>query len=175
MPRDPRGEGGGVSVTISTSGVNHQGYKQDLINIAMLTLRNIIDDDCRSWLQGGEVNNFDVFTQNLVDNGVVGHGSITTTQTNTTINAVTNPPDAPGLSIVINDSGAFYNSGASTDNEKIPGGTLAADVFILLHEYAHLNRVPGFENDAGDSGAGRRNNNRVEEHCSKTLGKEVLR
>ena len=172
---DGGGGGTGTRITITTSGVTHSGVKQGIIDLAMVTLENVIDPDCRKWLEDGEVHDFAAFSCTLLKSGAVGHGTVTTTEPNSIANAVTNPTDAPGFAIVINDSGAFFSSGATTDNGKISGGTLKAEVFLLLHEYAHLNKVSGFENDAGDSNAGKRNNDRVEEHCSKTLKKRVLK
>jgi hypothetical protein len=173
-----QGKGGAVKglgkVTITTSGVNRNGPREDEINIALETLDNIVDPDCRAWLQGGVFGNLDTEISEIVQNGVVGHGSISTNQPDTVVNAVTNPGDAPGFAIVINDNGAFYNSSVATDNGNITGGDLKADIFILLHELGHLNQIPGFLDDSQSSANGKTNNITVEQKCSKTLAKQVL-
>ena len=165
----PQGGGGVITVT----GANRSGWQEDVITLDILTLENSIDPDCESWLDTGAVNNFATFVGRLLtgnnDNPLIGHGSITTTQPNTTVNAVTAPSTAPGFSIVVNDNGAFFNNSSSTDSGKITGGTLRAQVFILLHEFGHANVVPGFQNDANNLAAGNANNLLVEQHCSKTL------
>jgi hypothetical protein len=166
--------GGSRSVVIATQGVTRDGEKQKMITLAMLTLGNIIDPDCQNWLQSGEVNDFAAFSNNLINYGLVGHGGITTSEPGATVNALTNPVDAPGFLIVINDSGAFFNAGGFTDNGRISGATLKAQVFLLLHEYAHANLVPGFKSDKDDPEAGKTNNIQIEKNCGKTLARPVL-
>jgi hypothetical protein len=73
------------------------------------------------------------------------------------------------MAIVVNNSGAFFNGSGTTDNGKIAGGTPAAEVFILIHELAHLNNVPGFIPDANSKQAGINNNLMIDQHCSKAI------
>ncbi len=52
----------------------------------------------------------------------------------------------------------------------IPGGTSKAQVFVILHELAHAVSAKGFEDDFRNSDAGKRNDDRINDHCRKTLG-----
>ena len=81
------------------------------------------------------------------------------------INGVTGAA-VPALAIVVNDGGAFFNGSGTTDNGKISGNSLKAQVFILIHELAHANSVPKFASDANSLAAGAANNQMIEDHCS---------
>ena len=168
-PDGPQPQGGGNDVVIRTSGVNRNGIKQEIIGVAVDSLLAGIDPECKKWLETGVTKDFGVYVSAL--SSVIGHGVISTSEPGSVVNALTSPNDAPGFSIVINDNGAFFNRNEKTDNNKIAGGTLKAQVFILLHEFAHSNEVPGFRSDAGKPENGWLNNKDVESHCSKTLAK----
>lgn len=135
-----------------------------------------IDGDCQRWLQGGASNNFAEYVNQI--RTLTGHGQIHTSAKDAYVNAVTSPKDAQGFVIVINDDRAFFRGGAyfdnkcqefTTNNGRIAGGTFAAKVFILLHECAHSNDVPGFGSNANDPAAVKRNNDRVSTNCDRTL------
>jgi hypothetical protein len=167
------GTGGGK---IKTSGVKRTGREQTRINAVLDWIDRNIDENCRRWLQTGSVKSVSDYIQAVQP--YVGHGSITSSAPGTYVNAVTAPEDAPGYAIVVNDSGAFFRGIVivdgqqqllTTNNGRINGGSVEAQVFIMLHEFDHSNTVPGFESDAGDLAAGQRNNNRVDSHCGQTL------
>jgi len=162
----------GGTGTITVIGAYNLGIKQDLINLAVQTLKHNIDSTCEAWLETGFVKDIDKFISDLVDNALIGHGTITTTTQGQTINAVTSPAPAPGFSIVINDNGAFFSPSVTTDTGNISGGSPLAQAFILLHEFAHANIVPGFLNDANNAGFGALNNTTIEQQCAGTLSKK---
>jgi hypothetical protein len=71
--------------------------------------------------------------------------------------------------VVINDNGAFFNSGVKTDQGKISGGTVKAGIFILLRELGHLLGAPNFQSDRNSNQAGASNDSLVEQNCAATL------
>ena len=70
---------------------------------------------------------------------------------------------------MINDGGAFFNDSGTTDNGKISGNSLKAQVFILIHEFAHSNLVPKFASDANWLATGVANDQMIEDHRSRLL------
>jgi hypothetical protein len=44
-------------------------------------------------------------------------------------------------------------------------------LFVLLHEIAHVNGTVGFVRNDGDPTVNSQNNDKVWEHCSKAIGK----
>ncbi len=131
---------------ITTSNVSTEGPNEQVIDAAAQSLVAFIDPNCLSWLQSGGVN-LGQEVSGLLGYGLIGHGTITTTQPNSVVNAVEGPSDAPGFAIVINDNGAFFNKNVTTDVGQLQGNTIAARIFILIHELAHSMEVPGFVPD----------------------------
>ncbi|MCX6620681.1 MAG: hypothetical protein NTY38_06315 [Acidobacteria bacterium] len=78
--------------------------------------------------------------------------------------------DAIGaFAIMVNDNGAFFSAGGSTNNGKVTGATSAARSFILLHELAHSLDVSGFQPDYQNAPAGKANNNLINDNCERTF------
>lgn len=88
----------------------------------------------------------------------------------------------PGLSIVVNASGAFFYGGSVVrlpDAEQditaagIQGNTEMGRLFILLHEFGHLVKANGFlsEGRAGSISdeTEKLNNAHIWQHCKKTV------
>jgi RHS repeat-associated protein len=166
-PQNQSTGAGKGSVAVTTRNVTNTGPNEDAITAAVLSLETFIDPSCQNWLQSGGVN-LDAYIGDLLGNGLIGHGTITTTQANSVVNAITSPSDAPGVAIVINDSGAFFNGAVTTDRGKLQGNTAAAQIFILIHELAHSMGVPGFLDDSGSQQAVNNNDIQIEQQCSKT-------
>jgi len=171
-----KGGGGGypegAAGVVTASNLSRSGVNEAKIERVMTDLEDNIDPDCASWLLGNPVfkgTTIQSMTQDAINNGSVGHGVLTNANPNLMTNAVTNLPNNLNLAIIINDNGAFFHSGMTTDNGNISGGTGLAQVFILLHEYAHLLQVPGFLDDATSTDNGIANNNMVQANCAKTL------
>jgi hypothetical protein len=135
-----------------------------------------IDANCLRWHETGSVKNFRTFVTDGRD--YIGYGEITATAANSYVNAVASPPDAAGYAIGISEDNAFYRGITyingrqqflTTNNGRIAGGTFAAQVFILLHGFRHVNTIPGFRSDANDLGAGIASNNVVDRECARTI------
>jgi hypothetical protein len=62
-----------------------------------------------------------------------------------------------------------WSSKETTDNGYIHGNTPAAQVFILIHELAHLGEVPGFVPDAKSQQAGIDNNVLIDQNCGAAI------
>lgn len=74
---------------------------------------------------------------------------------------------APGnAAIVVNNNGAFFNSGYTLDQGKIQGGTAEADVFVLLHELGHGLGASRFQSDYNNKSAGTANDLNVQMFAS---------
>lgn len=79
------------------------------------------------------------------------------------------------FALTFNDNGAFFHatdpsSGGEFRDGPYLGGTVQAQVRILVHELAHLVAVPGFQSDFGNDIAQRNNDRQVGEHCGSLVG-----
>ena len=104
----------------------------------------------------------------------VGVGDFSSPTTNAI--AFANAPGLPpGALLTVNLNGAFFSNKVTTGYKgDIGGGSLLAEVFILLHELGHLTNAAGFQ--PGDGGstpqaiANQNSNNKlVEQECAGTL------
>jgi hypothetical protein len=159
---------GGSSGNITTSNVSSEGPNEQAIDAAAQSLVAFIDPNRLSWLQSGG-GNLGQYVSALLGYGLIGHGTITTTQPNSVVNAVEGPSDAPGFAIVINDNGAFFNKNVTTDIGQLQGNTIAARIFILIHEFAHSMEVPGFVPDGSSQALVNQNDQLIQKNCSKTI------
>ena len=130
-----------------------------------------IDPNCEAWLLGTQPpgTTLQSITAMALMYNSVGHGVLTNSNPNLVTNAVTGMPNNMNLAIIINDNGAFFNSGVTTDNGLIAGNTAQAQIFILLHEYAHLLGAAGFKDDADSMDAGKKNNLLIQQKCATTI------
>jgi RHS repeat-associated protein len=168
-------EGGGGIVTVTNA--SRTGVNEAVIERRMTDLEDNIDPGCASWLFGNQPSgDIASITNEAITNGSVGHGILTNSVPNSVTNAVTGAPNALGLAIIINDNGAFFNSAVTTDNTKLAGGTQQAQIFLLLHEYAHLLGAPGFQDDANPNATNATNaannatnNTTIEQKCQTTI------
>jgi len=74
-------------------------------------------------------------------------------------------------SITVNSNGAFFNSAYTVGSGFVQytGGTLQAQIFILVHELAHEVGAAGFQPDAGNPSAGASNNALVQKNCGSQI------
>lgn len=81
-------------------------------------------------------------------------------------------PNTPEAAIIVNSVGAFSNASIlgrpliADSLHKIPGGTPRAQVFLPLHELAHL--TGGTQHHTPDP-TGQANDTAIEKKCKQTL------
>lgn len=131
-------------------------------------LEEVIDPKCENWLTGGTVKDL----EDLFDSAMSIIGSADTIKDTRNPDIVANGITGVGanqVGIALNKQGAFFNADVTTNNGRISGNTDRARVFILIHELAHFNQVPGFQSDRGNAKAGTGNNNMIQKYCGTTL------
>ncbi|MBI1897279.1 MAG: hypothetical protein HYS04_12270 [Acidobacteria bacterium] len=135
-----------------------------------------LDEDCNEWL----TDNAEVI------NTLLGEGPDSSTVyagvgnfSDPNVNAVAGVGGTnllPGSALLtVNVQGAFFSSGASTDNGRLRGGTDEAKAFILLHELGHLTVAAGFQSGDRAPNIQRARNDLVHEHCQNTLDRAAGR
>jgi RHS repeat-associated protein len=147
---------------VSKSGSNYSKVVSTLQWIAAN-----IDPTCLAFLQSGG-GNLATSVNDLTDNSLLAVANFTSTIAAFTGIGGTDLP-AGTAAIVVNNAGAFFNSGFTVDGGQYTGGTVQADVFIMLHELGHLLNANGFQSDYGNSKAGQSNDNLISTNCSATL------
>ena len=132
------------------------------------------DTDCLNWLgTGGRYQGQGIMQGSVASLNVVVVGRITTADGSSGVGfaAVANP--MPGVDIAINAGGAFFNGGSVTSangkTPKIQSNSQSGQLFILLHELAHINRTAGFAGGDMDPNVNANNNDQVWAHCNKTI------
>jgi hypothetical protein len=104
---------------------------------------------------------------------LVGVGNISGGANAVEGSAATGVPSGTLITVALN--GAFFQSGSSaTVGYAVPnwitGGSLAAQMLIVIHELAHVDEVPGFDpNDNGSPAAQTNNNNLVMKNCGDAI------
>ncbi|NWG14298.1 MAG: hypothetical protein HXY20_12260 [Acidobacteria bacterium] len=145
------------------------GPQQDRISIVLNWIKANVDEDCAKWLASLSTTIDKVLGDPTDEESVViGHGEFD----RPLIAAFTNNDPfrtdlPPGYAIAVNDTGAFFS-----DNYVVAGhsgGSSQAQVFILLHEFAHLLEAPGFKPDFESKKAGSANDRLATKHCGKTV------
>ena len=107
----------------------------------------------------------------IINNNLYGHADISVGGKPYTNGAVSG--GVAGQAITVNNQGAFFSGSApggltlGVGPNNIPGGTPAAQAFILLHELGHNTAV--LRPDAGVPKAGKQNDKDIEAHCEKTI------
>ena len=127
-------------------------------------IRDFISDDCRNHLPG-VVGIVDQITAN----SMIAHAEFS----NDYIDALTNGSNtnlSAGLAIAINDMGLFFNPSLLRDEAGYVGGSLRAQLMILLHELGHFTGAFGSnDNDQGDQAKIDANNNLIKQHCGAMI------
>jgi hypothetical protein len=153
---------------VHVSNPSKTGAQQDRISTVLNWIGANIDGDCAKWLSG---------IQNMIpqvlgnpanpDSVAIGHGDFQGNIAAFTNNNA-NQTDLPaGYAMVVNNSGGFFNSAWTVAGYS--GGSSQAQVFILLHEFAHLLDAAGFQADFGSQGAVNSNDKLVQQNCAKTI------
>jgi RHS repeat-associated protein len=158
-------------IVLTITNAHISGPQQTRIMYDIDWLGSHIDANCKKWLETGQVSSFSAFLSQI--STTIGWGTITSSDPNAVVNAVTGAAGANGdgsaaqlaLSIVINANGAFFNTNVKSGGYQ---GT-QAQINILLHEFAHANVVPGFHNDASSQKLGDSNNDMVKQNCGNTI------
>ena len=168
----PPSPGGGDSgedpaATLQVSNLSKSGANYNKVASTLQGIVSNIDPKCLTFLQsGGE--NLSEYVNELLDNQLLAVADFTSTIGAFTGTGGTDIP-AGTASIVVNNTGAFFNSGFTVDAGKYQGGTVKADVFILLHELGHALGATGFQADYNNSAAGKSNDKLIGSNCSATL------
>jgi RHS repeat-associated protein len=153
------------------SGDNYQ-----TVQTAFARMLAFLDPDCEAYLDSGGVN-LQSYVSSLFAYDLVAVGAFDVTKAAFTSTRGTDLPDGYAA-IVFNTVGAFFNgtvtlpggsASLSVDNGRIAGGTNKAQVFIILHELGHALGAQGFESDFNNDAAGKRNDDRIDKNCKKTL------
>ena len=165
---DPSAGNGGVAeALLQVENLSKAGNGQVLIENTLRWIRSAMDSDpdCANWLTGAQG-----YIDTLLGQSLVAHGDFKGRSTVAAITgtAGTNVP-VGYAAIVVNNQGAFFNSGFTLANGVIQGGTDLARVFIALHELGHGLELKDYESDYYSSAAGARNDAKVLGNCDKTL------
>jgi hypothetical protein len=131
------------------------------------------DPECTAFLAQKGINPFKMLT-GIIYYNQYGHADISAGGNPYEIGAVSG--GVAGQSITVNNQGAFFSGPTPAGNtltigpKSIPGGTPAAQAFLLLHELGHNTGVLG--PDAGipkAAKAGKQNDKDIQEHCAKII------
>jgi RHS repeat-associated protein len=158
---------GDSSTKVHVTDLTKSGANYDKVSGRLGDIRKTIDPDCLSYLQSGG-GNLGTYVSGLLSYGLLGVANFNPSIAAFTGTAGTDLPDG-AAAIVVNNNSAFFNSGYSTDQGKITGGSAKAQVFILLHELAHALGAKDFQSDYGNKDAGKANDSKIESNCKKTL------
>ena len=161
---------------IAPAHLSNTGDKQSAFIGSVNSLSKNVDSDCSDWLGKGLSSLIDELG-NSDSNGSAMHADVTATYDDgsssaTSIAAYSNTA-IPGVNIIVNNNGAFYNSSLSwTDpaGTKMAGGSARLRAFILLHEFGHILRAAGMRDEESDDDF-EHNNELVLQKCGKTLAK----
>jgi RHS repeat-associated protein len=166
------GEGGSIVVT----NPSQTGTKQTTIGNVLSRLASALacDPECTSFLAQNGLDPMAVLSN--IQNGNFGHADISENGDPNSIAAVS-PVSASingvaDTSIFVNNQGAFFQGSAGGASmtigpKHLPGGTPAAQAFILLHELGHNTKV--LRPDAEVPKSGRQNDKDIQSHCKKTI------
>jgi RHS repeat-associated protein len=161
--------GGPVRVKLKVTKVQKSGKQYDQVEGFLQAILKSIDQDCLNFLQSGGYSLGD-YVSALLSNNLLAVANFSGSIAAFTNTGGTNL--APGTAaIVVNNNGAFFNSGDTVDQGQLRGDTPEADVFILLHELGHALSAENFQNDLNSSAAGAKNDSLIQQHCQSTLNK----
>jgi RHS repeat-associated protein len=164
-----------VTVTgLTTTGANYQKVANIFEDISDVI--GSVDPNCLTFLQsGGE--NLESYISSLISNNLLAVGNVSPNSI-AAFTGVGGTNLSPGqAAIVVNNNGAFFNSGYTVGDRKYQGGTIQADVFIVLHELGHALGANGFLADGPSSNLtqrqaaanGNHNDQLIQNNCSKLI------
>jgi RHS repeat-associated protein len=168
-------------LNITVTGYSRTGAKENQIANALSVIQNqVLTGDCASWLTGQDFS-ASAFISAIMGGGPgsysFGYGALNSNTTAAFVgNANANGTPVAGLppdsTITVNSNGAFFSSGytvGAPGSTQYTGGTLQAQLFILVHELAHEVGAAGFLPDAGNQANVNSNNALVQQHCGAQI------
>jgi RHS repeat-associated protein len=141
---------------------------------ALAKLKKLLtnDADCLAFLNSAAIDALGRLA--TIMDGYYGQANMGSTRNANGTISVTNAVSFGyiGQLVTVNTSGAFFTGKIgglplTTDRGNIPGGTPAAQGFILLHELGHNTNV--LSPDANNQSIVNTNDKQLEQHCSKTI------
>jgi len=175
------GGGGAGSFSLTVTGYSRSGPNETkILHTLIIAQDEVVTGDCASWLESQGVsasdlgNLFDALENSSNGGPTVGWGALNYNNIAAFVGG--NNPDGspvPGLpadaTITVNSNGAFFSSSLSVGSgaTQYNGGTLQAQLFILIHELGHLTGVlqPDTDNSANENS----NNSAVQSNCGKQI------
>jgi RHS repeat-associated protein len=165
---------------IAVTGYSRTGAKENTITNDLNDILNqVLTGGCATWLTNEGVSGSQLINalETSVSGGPsYGYGTLSSNTTAAFVGTMnTDGTPISGLpgdsSITVNSNGAFFNSGytVGSGNTQYNGGTLQAQIFILIHELAHLSGAAGFQSDAGNPSAVAKNNALVQKNCGSQI------
>ena len=171
---------GASSGDLSVTGYSRTGAKETTIaNDLDDILTEVLTGGCAKWLTGANFSAAD-FINAIMGSGsndyTFGYGAVS----DNSIAAFVGHHNADGTvvaglpgnaTITVNSNGAFFNSAYSVGSGRTQytGGSLQAQIFILVHELAHEVGAAGFGPDLNNQGAEDTNNALVQKNCGKQI------
>ena len=143
-------------------------------------LGQVLTGDCAKWLTGADFSASDLIpaleTSSASGGPTYGYG-VVSDPTNAAFVSYKNsdgsliqglPQDAQ---LTVNSNGAFFSSNYTVGSGFVQyvRGTLKAQIFILVHELAHMVGASGFMPDAGSPSTVNKNNSLVQQNCGKQI------
>jgi RHS repeat-associated protein len=165
-----RAGGGGRRPRPSVIAWNLHKTGSDMYRIVSVLkdIQQCIDPTCLAFLQSGG-GNLNSFISDLLGNNLLAAGNVSP-NTIAAFSGTSNTNVPAGYAaIVVNDTGAFFNSSYSVDAGTLTGGSAEAQAFILLHELGHDLNAKGFQPDLNNPTAGAANDALIQKNCAATL------
>jgi hypothetical protein len=181
---------------VSVAGFSQAGSNQNTITVVLQKIAAALPNNatCNNWLQGASKN---IGTSGLMEvqdllqsPSPFGHGSVTIgtaiSYTTWAFSGALNPdntliPGLPsGIAMTVNDVAGFFNVntpnsppyngvGYELGPRHYPGNSLRAQAMTLVHEVAHQITVSGFQDDFGNTKAGKANDKSVDTNCRQMI------
>jgi RHS repeat-associated protein len=172
---------GSSSQDIKVTNFSNSGPKQDSITKALQKIEDALGDNsqCANWLGASSgPESAAALINDLIQANGYGYGTfnVNTVAAFAGQNNADGTPTGTGSSaaITVNANGAFFNSGFTVGIPGYTGGSLQAQLTILIHELAHLESnagtgASGFQPDAGNPSAGKSNDTLVNKNCGNLI------
>jgi RHS repeat-associated protein len=155
------------SKVLHITNISKSGSNYNAVVVRFNQISAGIDPQCEKFLDSGG-GNVQSYISDLLSGDLLAVADFTTGIAAITGTGGTDVP-AGTAAIIVNNLSAFFNSNYTVDNGMYTGGTGQAQVEILLHELGHALGATGFQNDYSNPGAGKSNDNLINQNCSKTI------
>lgn len=128
------------------------------------------DSTCSDWLKDNQADISWMLGDTPESTMKVGVGVFSDNSTNAVAGTGGTNLVPGSMSITVNVNGAFFNANAGPMyGTTVPPGTFEAQVFILLHELAHITEAAGFRGRDNNPVDQTWNNQLVLENCGATV------